>query len=67
VLCSLQDHLRIGIHDIGHPILAGAKNTNKYDNHQSPIIIAEAALVVVDEHSVGWTRGDQVLVFRTTG
>jgi hypothetical protein len=30
VLCSLQDHLRIGMCDLYHPILIGAENTNNW-------------------------------------
>jgi hypothetical protein len=30
VLCSLQDHLRTRTHDLDHPILVGAKNTDSW-------------------------------------
>jgi hypothetical protein len=30
VLCSLQDHLKTEMHDLDHPVLAGAKNTNNW-------------------------------------
>jgi hypothetical protein len=30
VLCSSQDHLRTGMRDLDHPILAGAENTDSW-------------------------------------
>jgi hypothetical protein len=30
VLCSLQDHLGTGTHDLDHPVLAGATNTDSW-------------------------------------
>jgi hypothetical protein len=30
VLCNLQDHLKIGMRNLGHPVLAGAKNTDSW-------------------------------------
>jgi hypothetical protein len=30
VLCSLQDHLGTGTHDLYHPVLVGAKNTDSW-------------------------------------
>jgi hypothetical protein len=29
MLCSSQDHLETGTRDLDHPVLTGAKNTNK--------------------------------------
>jgi hypothetical protein len=30
VLCSSQDHLRTGMHDLNHHVLGGAENTNSW-------------------------------------
>jgi hypothetical protein len=30
VICSSQDHLRTRMHDLDHPILAGAENTDSW-------------------------------------
>jgi hypothetical protein len=34
VLCSSQDHLGTGMHDLDHPILAGAENTDTPCTHE---------------------------------
>jgi hypothetical protein len=38
VLCSSQDHLRTGTHDLDHPVLAGAENTDKFKYGKSKSI-----------------------------
>jgi hypothetical protein len=40
VFYSLQDHLRTGTHDLDHPILVGAKNTNSWHNRKGDLLCA---------------------------
>jgi hypothetical protein len=36
VLCSLQDHLRTKTHNLDHPVLTGAKNTDTFPVGSAP-------------------------------
>jgi hypothetical protein len=53
VLCSSQDHLRTGIYDLDHPILADAENTDTYPEHLCHDILKGALLSVLPECPVG--------------
>jgi hypothetical protein len=37
VLCSSQDHLKTGTHDLDHPVLAGVENTDSWHTRKGEL------------------------------
>jgi hypothetical protein len=40
MICSSQDHLRTGMRDLDHPVLAGARNTDNWCTRKGDLQLA---------------------------